>query len=76
MMNLCQSYVAELGFKLATPGSAVRIVFDCTMKPGLSEDMFGEGKQVKKVIQNFTSAWLPDKYISSGFAAAMGWLIP
>ena len=31
MINLNESYVAKLGFELATPGSAVRHATDCTM---------------------------------------------
>ena len=32
MINLLESYAAELGFELATPGSAVKGATDCTMK--------------------------------------------
>ena len=31
--NLCIIYVAELGFKIGIPVSAVRCITDCTMKP-------------------------------------------
>ena len=35
MMNLHESYAAELGFELATPGSAVRHATDCAMQLGI-----------------------------------------
>ena len=34
MINLHKSYVAEQGFKLGNPGSAVRYASDSTMEPG------------------------------------------
>ena len=34
MINLHESYVAELGFELATPGSSVRHATVCSMEPG------------------------------------------
>ena len=34
MINLHERYVAELGFELATPGSAVRRDTNCDMEPG------------------------------------------
>ena len=33
-ININESYVAELGFELATPGSVVRRDIDCTMEFG------------------------------------------
>lgn len=33
-MNLLDGYVAGLGFKLATPGSAVKHTAKCAMEPG------------------------------------------
>ena len=33
MINLRGSYVAALGYKLATPGSAVRHASDCAIEP-------------------------------------------
>ena len=35
MINLHESYVAKLGFKLGTPGSAVRHATDCSIEPGI-----------------------------------------
>ena len=43
MMNLHESYVVELGFKLAIPGSAVRHATDCTMKPSCHRLIFRYG---------------------------------
>ena len=34
MINLHESYVAELGFELMTPGSAVRCTTYCAMELG------------------------------------------
>ena len=34
MINLHENYVPEMGFELATPGSAVRRVSVCAMKSG------------------------------------------
>ena len=34
IINLHGSYVAELGFELATPGSTVRRTIDCAVEPG------------------------------------------
>ena len=34
MINLLGSYAAELGCKLATTGSKVRLATDCAMEPG------------------------------------------
>ena len=34
MINPHASYVAKLGFKLATPGSAVRRTTHCAVEPG------------------------------------------
>ena len=34
MINLPKSYVAGVGFKLVTPGSAVRHTTDCAMESG------------------------------------------
>ena len=35
MISLHESYAAEMGFELATPGSAGRHSTDLTMEPGL-----------------------------------------
>ena len=37
MINLHESYVAELGFELATPGSEVRRATDCAIEAGVSK---------------------------------------
>ena len=35
MINLHERYVAELGFEVRAPGSAVGCATNCAMKPGL-----------------------------------------
>ena len=60
MFNRHESYVVELGFELTIPGSAIRLVTDCTREPGMV-DVVKTSERIKSLNRSKTLSPLFDR---------------
>ena len=65
MINLNESYVAKLGFELATPGSAVRHATDCTMSLTMLLEMMNA---LKVTLCNWHVSLFPNSFMKSSLS--------